>query len=58
MDEKYFLTIEEIGEAGKKTFLEAGGEDFTLIPCLNDHPAWVELVANWIQDFKRNGSIG
>lgn len=37
-------TIEEIGEEGKETFLHAGGESFTLIPCLNTHPAWVSTV--------------
>lgn len=34
-------TLEEIGLRGKQTFLEAGGEEFRLIPCLNDHPAWI-----------------
>ncbi|TDO28746.1 ferrochelatase [Sediminibacterium goheungense] len=37
-------TIEEIGEEGKETFLHAGGESFTLIPCLNTHPAWVNTI--------------
>lgn len=34
-------TLEEIAEAGKETFLHAGGESYTMIPCLNDHPAYV-----------------
>lgn len=37
-------TIEEIGEEGKETFMHAGGESFTLIPCLNTHPAWVRTI--------------
>lgn len=37
-------TIEEIGEEGKETFMHAGGESFTLIPCLNTHPAWVNTI--------------
>lgn len=37
-------TIEEIGEEGKETFMHAGGESFTLIPCLNTHPAWVDTI--------------
>jgi len=42
-------TLEEIAMEGKKTFLEAGGESFELIPCLNTHPDWVKTVAGWIQ---------
>ena len=34
-------TLEEIGTRGKETFRNAGGEDLTLIPCLNDHPEWI-----------------
>jgi len=32
-------TLEEIEIRGKETFLEAGGESFRMIPCLNDSPA-------------------
>ena len=42
-------TLEEIAMEGKKTFLEAGGESFQLIPCLNTHPDWVKTVVGWIQ---------
>lgn len=38
-------TIEEIAGEGKKTFLEAGGESFQQIPCLNDHPAFIDFLA-------------
>ncbi|NCT94103.1 MAG: ferrochelatase [Chitinophagaceae bacterium] len=41
-------TIEEIGGEGRETFLHAGGESFTLIPCLNTHPAWVETIEKWL----------
>ena len=41
-------TLEEIAMEGKKTFLEAGGESFELIPCLNTHPDWVNTVAGWV----------
>jgi len=41
-------TLEEIGMAGRRTFLEAGGESFCLIPCLNDDPAWVEILSRWL----------
>jgi len=41
-------TLEEIGMAGRKTFLEAGGESFHLIPCLNDDDAWVNILSGWL----------
>tara|TARA_R100000027_G_scaffold52103_3_gene40868 strand:- start:46405 stop:47442 length:1038 start_codon:yes stop_codon:yes gene_type:complete len=37
-------TLEEISMEGKESFLESGGEFFEQIPCLNDHPAWVEVL--------------
>ena len=37
---------------GKESFMEAGGESFTLIPCLNTHPLWVKAIAGWIQGLK------
>lgn len=42
-------TIEEIGIREKRAFLEAGGCQFTLIPCLNDQPAWVDALAQMVQ---------
>ena len=41
-------TLEEMGEEGKETFLHAGGESFTLIPCLNVHPLWVKTLAKYV----------
>lgn len=38
-------TLEEIAEEGKEIFLHAGGESFTMIPCLNTHPMWVEAIS-------------
>lgn len=43
-------TIEEIGLRGRETFLEAGGDDFKLIPCLNEHPAWIDALAELIAE--------
>lgn len=40
-------TLEEIAIRGEEVFKEAGGESLTLIPCLNDHPAWVSTLADW-----------
>jgi ferrochelatase len=42
-------TLEEIAEEGKHQFLEAGGESFTMIPCMNVHPEWVKTVTKLIK---------
>jgi ferrochelatase len=44
-------TLEEIAERGKETFMEAGGEKYTMIPCLNTHPLWVQALKKWIAEF-------
>lgn len=41
-------TLEEIGEEGKETFLHAGGEQYTVIPCLNVHPLWVKALKSLV----------
>ncbi|HRI81783.1 MAG TPA: ferrochelatase, partial [Opitutaceae bacterium] len=38
-------TLEEIQGEGRETFLAAGGENFQQIPCLNDHPAFIDFLA-------------
>jgi protoporphyrin/coproporphyrin ferrochelatase len=40
-------TLEEIGMAGRETFLDAGGTDFTLVPCLNDRRTWIDALVGW-----------
>jgi protoporphyrin/coproporphyrin ferrochelatase len=44
-------TLEEIAMEGKHTFLQAGGETFTMIPCLNIHPLWVKALAKWVKQY-------
>lgn len=42
-------TLEEIGLRGQADFKAAGGQEFTRIPCLNEHPQWIialEHMAN------------
>ncbi|WP_116597705.1 ferrochelatase [Primorskyibacter marinus] len=41
-------TLEEINEEIRESFEEAGGEQFTYIPCLNDDPAHVAALAGVI----------
>lgn len=37
-------TIEELGEAARDDFLAHGGTQFSLVPCLNDSPAAVDVL--------------
>lgn len=43
-------TLEEIGIRGRTAFLNAGGSDLHLIPCLNTHPKWIETLHHWVVD--------
>ena len=43
-------TLEEILIQGKESFLEAGGNNFDLIPCLNDNDDHIELFENLLNN--------
>jgi len=43
-------TLEEINEEIKESFEEAGGEQFTYIPCLNDDEAHIHALASIVSD--------
>ncbi len=38
-------TLDEIGREGAELFSHGGGQQFHLVPCLNDHPAWLDAMA-------------
>lgn len=40
-------TLDELGNEGRAQFEEGGGcaENFTFVPCLNAHPAWLDAMA-------------
>jgi ferrochelatase len=44
-------TLEEMAIQGKETFLNAGGESFELIPCLNTQPLWINTVTGWLKNY-------
>jgi len=44
-------TLEEIGMRGRDTFLQAGGTAFAQIPCLNEHPLWLEALQAMVTQF-------
>jgi len=44
-------TLEEIAEEGRDSFLEAGGEAFEQIPCLNSHPKFIDFLASKVAEW-------
>jgi len=44
-------TLEEIAMESKEEFLEAGGETFNYIPCLNDNDEWADVIAKWTKKY-------
>jgi ferrochelatase len=49
-------TLEEIGMRGREIFLANGGEEFTMIPCLNENPRWIAALEKMISDFTAESS--
>eukprot|EP00166_Cyanidium_caldarium_P000345 ctg_1132.g360 len=43
-------TLEEIGIEGRNSFLEAGGETYTLVPCVNASDEWAEAFVRILRD--------
>jgi len=50
-------TLEEIAMQGRETFLGAGGETFQQIPCLNDHPAYIDFLAKRANRWLKSGCV-
>ena len=44
-------TLEEINIQGKEVFLENGGKNFDLIPCLNDNPDHIKLLQKLVTKY-------
>ncbi len=40
-------TLEEIEIRGREAFLGAGGEEFQMIPCLNENLMWLDTLTGW-----------
>jgi len=41
-------TLEELGIEAKRRFQLAGGGDYNVIPCLNEHPRWIAALADLV----------
>ena len=44
-------TIEEIGMRGCEQFMAGNGKEYTRIPCMNEHPAWITALAGMAKKF-------
>ena len=44
-------TLEEIAMEGKEEFIEAGGEEYSYVSCLNDDENWAKLISDWTKDY-------
>ncbi len=44
-------TLEEINMAGRESFMNNGGRNFDLIPCLNDSPEHIDLFQHLIKKY-------
>lgn len=42
-------TLEEIQMEGAEEFLQAGGKEIEVVPCLNDREDWTSLLAEWTE---------
>lgn len=43
-------TVDEIGTESAEVFEHAGGEMLRAIPCLNDHPLWIDAMAQIVRE--------
>lgn len=43
-------TLDELGNEGEEQFNEAGGELYSVIPCLNDEPRWLDAMTSIITE--------
>lgn len=42
-------TIEEMGMTNREMFEHEGGHEYRMIPCVNDHPAWLDAMASLVE---------
>ena len=39
---------------GKEEFIEAGGETYNYVSCLNDDDDWAKLISSWTNEIVEN----
>ena len=43
-------TLEEIQMEGREIFMDNGGEEFTVVPCLNDQGEWINTLSELVEE--------
>lgn len=43
-------TLEEVNMRMRQQWFDLGGSDFTFIPCVNDHPLWVQALVKMVEN--------
>ncbi|MBD1559135.1 ferrochelatase [Vibrio sp. S9_S30] len=46
-------TLEEVAEENRGIFMEAGGENYQYIPCLNDHSSHIDMMVDILKPYLR-----
>ena len=46
-------TLEEMDMENREIFMEAGGETYDFIPCLNTSEAWIQALETWSNAWQR-----
>ncbi len=50
-------TLEEIGMRGRERFRASGGQELTLIPCLNQHPLWIAALEKMVGEWETSRTV-
>jgi ferrochelatase len=50
-------TLEEIGIRGRQSFLDAGGTNLRLVPCLNEQPQWLNFLGKLTREFMGESEV-
>jgi protoporphyrin/coproporphyrin ferrochelatase len=50
-------TIEELGIRGRDDFIQSGGKEYHLVPCLNEHPLWIEALSKFVIRLKSSDDL-
>lgn len=50
-------TLEEIGMEAREDFLEKGGDEFHVVPCINDRDDWVKVLARWMDEWAKEEEL-
>ena len=51
-------TLEEIAIRGRQQFKDAGGVELTYVPCLNDHPRWIDVLEKFARTHLKAPALG